>query len=150
MKVTNLTRLLIMVGIHFVLMYGLMYVMVDTWQHVHLNINKFYMAGIMTAPMIPVSGLLMHGMYESKKILYGLMAVSVVGVISLFLVIREQAGVYDTEFLRSMIPHHSSAILMCERATIQDAEIRELCQEIVITQEEEIDQMEAILERMNE
>jgi uncharacterized protein (DUF305 family) len=47
-----------------------------------------------------------------------------------------------------MIPHHSGAILMCERSTITDQEIIELCGEIVQTQEEEIAQMEAILQRM--
>jgi len=49
-----------------------------------------------------------------------------------------------------MIPHYSSAILMCERASIQDAGIQELCETIVKTQQEEIDQMTTILERLEE
>lgn len=47
-----------------------------------------------------------------------------------------------------MIPHHSGAVLMCERSEITDQEIADLCVEIVRTQEEEIAQMEAILERL--
>jgi uncharacterized protein (DUF305 family) len=35
---------------------------------------------------------------------------------------------------------------MCEEASIEDAEIAELCEEIVQAQQEEIDQMKAILE----
>ncbi len=34
-----------------------------------------------------------------------------------------QAGIGDKEFLRSMIPHHSGAILMCEQATLTDPEM---------------------------
>lgn len=46
-----------------------------------------------------------------------------------------------------MIPHHSGAILMCEKASLTDAEIKSLCSEIVAAQKKEIAQMEAILAR---
>jgi uncharacterized protein (DUF305 family) len=46
-----------------------------------------------------------------------------------------------------LIPHHSSAILMCEQSAITDPEIIELCEEIVQSQEEEIAEMENILTR---
>ncbi len=58
-----------------------------------------------------------------------------------------QAGIGDKEFLRSMIPHHSGAILMCEQATLTDPEIKALCRGIVDGQRQEIAQMEAILAR---
>ena len=45
-----------------------------------------------------------------------------------------------------MIPHHSSAILMCEQAAISDPEIIDLCEQIVQSQEEEIAQMKALLD----
>ena len=51
------------------------------------------------------------------------------------------------EFLRSMIPHHSSAILMCRQAPIRDPQIRRLCASIITGQQREIDQMNAILAR---
>jgi uncharacterized protein (DUF305 family) len=47
--------------------------------------------------------------------------------------------------LRSMIPHHSGAILMCNEASLQDQRIRELCKTIVVGQQQEIDQMRTIL-----
>ena len=46
-----------------------------------------------------------------------------------------------------MIPHHSGAILMCERASLKDAEIRELCRGIIAGQAAEIEQMKTILAR---
>ncbi len=47
-----------------------------------------------------------------------------------------------------MIPHHSGAVLMCNRAELSDAEIRALCGKIVRSQQEEIDQMKAIQHRL--
>jgi uncharacterized protein (DUF305 family) len=47
-----------------------------------------------------------------------------------------------------MIPHHAGAILMCDKASIQDAEIRQLCNMITSGQQFEIDQMKAILNRL--
>lgn len=58
---------------------------------------------------------------------------------------RQQTAVSDKQFLRSMIPHHGSAILMCQEASIQDSEIKELCRNIVSNQQSEIDQMKAKL-----
>ena len=47
-----------------------------------------------------------------------------------------------------MIPHHAGAILMCERANIQDAEIKEQCKTIIASQQSEIDQMKAKLSEL--
>lgn len=47
-----------------------------------------------------------------------------------------------------MIPHHSGAILMCEQANITDPEVRKLCEAIVKSQREEIAQMKAKLEEL--
>jgi uncharacterized protein (DUF305 family) len=66
----------------------------------------------------------------------------------LFLLIRTQTPIGDGQFLRSMIPHHSGAILMCERAALTDPEIVQLCDKIVRSQREEILQMEAIQRRL--
>jgi uncharacterized protein (DUF305 family) len=60
---------------------------------------------------------------------------------------RTQTPVGNEQFLRSMIPHHSSAILMCEQSNHTDTEIITLCDEIVQTQIEEIIEMEEILSR---
>ncbi|WBB94870.1 DUF305 domain-containing protein [Solwaraspora sp. WMMA2059] len=59
----------------------------------------------------------------------------------------EESFIGNGQFLKSMIPHHSRAILVCERSDITDPEIIELCGQIVETQQEEIDQMKQILQR---
>ena len=62
-------------------------------------------------------------------------------LVACWVLIREQGGIGDRQFLRSMIPHHSRAILMCERAGIQDREIKDLCSTIIKGQADEIQQM---------
>jgi hypothetical protein len=47
-----------------------------------------------------------------------------------------------------LIPHHAGAILMCEQASLQDTEIKELCQTIISSQQAEIDQMKATLSEL--
>src|SRR4029434_1986734 len=42
-------------------MYVLMYAMVDRWANVFSNVNQFYMAGLMAAPMIIIEIAVMSG-----------------------------------------------------------------------------------------
>lgn len=140
-------RLLIMIFFSFVAMYLLMYAMVDTFSNVFPNINQFYMAGLMTIPMIIIELSLMGEMYDQKW--NGLIIIaSVILMIGLFASIREQTAIGDEEFLKSMIPHHGSAILMCEKAPIQDLEVKDLCAQIIEGQQSEINQMKTILDRL--
>jgi uncharacterized protein (DUF305 family) len=46
-----------------------------------------------------------------------------------------------------MIPHHASAILMCEEARPRNSEVRKLCETIISGQQAEIDQMKALLQQ---
>lgn len=138
-------RLLIMAVLSFIAMYVLMYAMVDRSANVIPNINQFYMAGLMAAPMVAIELFLMKGMYPNKKANVLIITASILVLAGFFLFIRQQAAVADKELLRSMIPHHASAILMCEKAQLEDAEIKELCKEIIANQQAEISRMKAKL-----
>lgn len=140
-------RLLVMSVLSFISMYILMYSMVNTWDNVFNNVNQVYIAATMTAPMIVFELLLMGSMYQNKRLNAAIIAGSMIGLIVFFMFIRQQTAVQDEQFIRSMIPHHSGAILMCEEATLQDAELATLCDSIIQAQQEEIDQMKAIMER---
>jgi len=148
MKDEHYKKLLIMAALSFISMYVLMYAMVDAFANVFLNVNQFYMAGLMTAPMIIIEMALMGSMYTDKKLNFIIIAISTLVLIGFFLFIRQQTAVSDKQFLKSMIPHHASAILMCEKASIQDAEIKDLCQSIISGQQQEIDQMKAKLQEL--
>lgn len=138
-------HLLIMAALSFMAMYALMYAMVNSFENVYSNFNQFYMAGLMTAPMVLIELAVMRSMYEDRTLNLIVAAVSVLALIAFFVMIRQQTAITDRQFLKSMIPHHASAILMCEKAPIQDAEIKRLCQNIMSSQQSEIDQMKRML-----
>jgi uncharacterized protein (DUF305 family) len=138
-------RLAGMILLSFISMYVLMYSMVDSVADVYSSFNQVYMAGLMTAPMVVIELLLMSGMYKHKRLNALIIAVSCVAGIAFFMFIRQQTAISDRQFLRSMIPHHSGAILMCEDASIQDPRIKDLCKTIISGQRSEIDRMRALL-----
>ena len=140
-------KLFLMVGVSFAAMYVLMYSMVNAYANVYNNVNQFYMAGLMAAPMVAIELLVMGVMYANKKLNSVLIAASLLAAAACFFGIRRQGAVSDEQFLRSMIPHHAAAILMCQEASITDSAIKELCGNIVTSQQEEIDQMKGLLQR---
>jgi dipeptide/tripeptide permease len=150
MSESHYRHLLIMAVLSFISMYILMYAMVNTIDNVFNNFNQFYMAGLMTAPMVLIELFVMRSMFPNKQRNALIIAVSIVAALVFFLLIRQQAAISDKQFLRSMIPHHAGAILMCEQASIVDPEIEELCGTIISGQQTEIDQMKAILQRLGQ
>jgi uncharacterized protein (DUF305 family) len=112
-------RLAVMIVLSFISMYMLMYAMVNRLGDVYNSMNQVYMAGLMTAPMVVIELLLMSGMYKNKKLNALLITGSCVAGIAFFLFIRQQTAISDRQFLRSMIPHHSGAILMCDGASLR-------------------------------
>lgn len=142
-------RFAAMMGLSFILMFGFMYAMVDRLANVYPNLNQAYMAGFMAAPMAILELGLMRMMYPNKKLNSIIIAASAVILLLCWFGIRQQTAISDRSFLRSMIPHHAGAILMCGKAPITDPEIRKLCEGIVQSQQREIDQMKGILARLN-
>lgn len=138
-------RLMAMVALSFIAMYILMYAMVNSFDNVFNNINQVYMAGLMAAPMLLIELALMASMYPNKRRNAWFAGAAVFVMALCWIGIRQQAGVTDRQFLRSMIPHHASAILMCEQSPSRDPQILRLCQEIVSSQRAEIAQMKAML-----
>jgi hypothetical protein len=138
-------RLAVMAGLSFVAMYVLMYAMVDKFEDVYPSLNQAWMAGLMTAPMIVFEIALMSAMYRNRAANVAILAASVILGIFFWFAIRQQTAIGDEQFLRSMIPHHSGAILMCREAPITDARIADLCDEIMAGQQEEIERMKGIL-----
>jgi uncharacterized protein (DUF305 family) len=148
MKDTSYNKLALMAGLHVVAMFVLMFAMVNTFANAVPNINFLYMGFMMTAPMLILEMLLMGMMYKDKKLNKIVILVGFIILVVSFLMIRYQTFVGDKGFLQSMIPHHSGAVLMCEKAKITDPEIQELCANIIASQQQEIDQMNKILERL--
>ena len=139
-------RLLAMILLSFLAMYALMYAMVNSFDNVFNNVNQFYMAGLMAAPMVLIELVLMAGMYPNKVLNAVVAVASVVLMILFWTGIRQQVAVSDQQFLRSMIPHHAGAILMCKENGLRDPELQQLCREILASQQSEIDLMKSKLQ----
>ena len=139
----------LMMALSFIAMYVLMYAMVNTFANALPSFNQAYMAGLMTAPMAILEMLLMGGMYPNKKANLAVLVGSVLLLMLCWIAIRQQVGISDRQFLKSMVPHHAGAILMCQQANLRDPEVRALCAGIVTSQQAEIDLMKAMLEQMD-
>lgn len=137
------------VGVHFFIMFALTYLGVFRLDDIFINLNRFYMAVAMVAPMVILMVLFMSHMYKDKKLNVALYVVSGLLFAGAVFGIRTQLLVGDEQFLKSMIPHHSIAVKTCKYADLQDAEIKELCKQIIKSQEEEITQMKGILQRID-
>ena len=141
-------RMLALSGVGMlILMYLIMFTMIYSWDEFVQNINFFYMAIMMATPMVVMMPLMMGSMYPDRKLNTLIYIGGAVLFVLAFIGIRGQVLVGNEQFLRSMIPHHSGAILMCERSAISDPEIKSLCGEIIESQKREIDQMKQIMKR---
>ncbi len=87
-------------------------------------------------------------MYRNRRVNLGIFVGSAaVFALSLWLV-RSQATIEDTAWMRAMIPHHSVATLTSERGNLSDPRVRELADTIIQTQREEIVEMKALIEAL--
>jgi hypothetical protein len=152
MKTTHSTHstkhyrhLLTMTAVSFAAMFALMYAMVNEFSNVFVNVNQFYMAGLMAAPMVLIELIVMRAMYQDRRLSAIFAGASAMALIGFWILIRQQVAVTDRQFLRSMIPHHASAVLMCQEAPVENPAIKDLCKNIISSQQAEIDQMKRML-----
>ena len=134
-----------------VIMYLGMFTMIWSTASFFNNLNMFYMSLIMLAPMTIVMLATMGMMMKNRSLNMILYAAFAIVFLLSFWAERVQGGVGDRQFVRSMIPHHAGAILMCKRASLRDAEVRDLCFKpngIVESQTREIAQMNELLNRL--
>jgi hypothetical protein len=146
---TNYFKLSSMLFFSFIIMYSVMFFNVDKVDNVYLNLNRLYMTILMVAPMAIIMLLMMSSMFRNELINKVIIIASLIAITASFILLRTQTFVGDIEFMKSMIPHHSSAILVSEQANIKDPEVKKLAWQIIESQKEEISQMKILLERLD-
>ena len=138
-------RFVAMVAAATVVMYGLMYLNTYSFGHVFWSETRVYMALLMGGVMAIIMLVFMWGMLRSSRANVAILGGgAVVFVLSLWLM-RSQRTVDDVDYMRAMIPHHSIAILTSERAKIRDPRVRELADQIIESQRQEIAEMKRLI-----
>lgn len=138
-------KFLAMIATSTVVMMILMYINTYAFDHIFWSETRAYMALLMGSTMAIVMLVFMLGMYPNKVVNFAIFGgAGSVFVICLWLV-RSQATVGEISWMKAMIPHHSIAILTSERATIDDPRVRELADEIIRAQRNEIAEMKVLI-----
>lgn len=138
----------LMLAASFVVMYGVMFLNVDTFDHVFLSHTRAYMTILMVAPMALLKLLIMGNMYKNKRWNAVIAGSAVIIFIVTLLALRNQTFIGEIQYMKAMIPHHSSAIMVSEEATLEDPEAQKLAKEIIEAQKREIAQMKAMMQRL--
>ncbi len=120
----------------------------DKLDHYHTSATRIYMALLMVAPMGIVMMLMMGKMYPNKKYNTSIIIAGIIVFGIVLAALRTQTPISDVQYMKAMIPHHSSAIMVSKHANIKDPEVKQLSEQIIKSLEEEIAKMKAILGRM--
>lgn len=138
-------RFFAMIATSTVVMFGLMYLNTYMLSHIFWSETRAYMAVLMGAVMAIIMLAFMFSMYPSKSVNMAIFATSAAVFGGALWLVRSQVMVGDTSYMRAMIPHHSIAIMTSGRATILDARVRKLANEIIFAQDKEIAEMRYLI-----
>ncbi|MFX0544624.1 DUF305 domain-containing protein [Roseovarius sp. S1116L3] len=138
-------RFAAMIATSTVVMFILMYLNTFLWTHVFWSETRAYMAILMGGVMAIIMLSFMLSMYSSKAINAAFFVGAAIAVVGALWLVRSQATVGDTSYMRAMIPHHSIAIMTSGRANIEDARVRKLADGIIFAQDKEIAEMRYLI-----
>lgn len=143
-------KFFLMMLISWIIMYLMMFINMDSISHYHTSLTRIYMALLMIMPMAVLMIAMMGKMYPSQKTNRTIVAASIVLFSVVLMALRKQEPVTDVQYMKAMIPHHSSAIMTSENAHLKDPEVRRLADSIIAAQKREIRQMEEMISRLEQ
>jgi hypothetical protein len=138
-------RFAAMIATSTVVMFGLMYLNTYALDHVAYSQTRTWMALVMGATMSIIMLGFMWSMYKNRRANAVILAGGVIVFAGALWLVRSQETVYDVSYMKAMIPHHSIAILTSERAHILDPRVRQLADNIIEAQVQEIDEMKRLI-----
>ena len=120
-------------------------IMTDSYKNITFSIGKFYMAVIMAILM----GLTEVLMFDTHmKTVSGIYYLSLFFVLVMFVYLyRNQVYIEDKDYLNEMIEHHSMALLTSEEILqkTHSERVKKLAENIIVTQEKEIEYMRQLI-----
>ena len=135
-----------MVALSTLLMFGFMYQLVYSDEHLTFSVNRLVASLLMGCVMTIIMLAFMWSMYPGSKTKVAVLLTAAVLGVLLLTVNREQTLIDDARFMTSMIPHHSIAINNARNASISDPRVRKLADQIIESQVREIAEMKLLLE----
>jgi uncharacterized protein (DUF305 family) len=142
------SKLATMLVVSFIVMYAVMFMNVDQASHIMFSYTRTYMSILMVSPMAVMMILFMWPMYKNKKANYGIIIISILTFGVSLSMLRNQTLIKDLQYMKAMIPHHSSAIMVSEQAILKDPETRKLAARIIKSQKREIAEMQKLIEHL--
>lgn len=143
------TKFILMLAASFIAMYITMYLNTYEIDHVYFSLTRFYMTCLGISCMAVIMWIFMQKMYQNKKKNIAILLGSLMLFVSAFELVRAQSPIVkDVLWMKSMIPHHSIAILTSKRADIKDPEVQKLADAIIKAQEKEIAEMQKMIKRL--
>ncbi|MFT4565056.1 MAG: hypothetical protein ACJA1A_002633 [Saprospiraceae bacterium] len=146
---SNYGKFFAMLAVSFFVMYGVMFLNVDKFDHVYTSLTRTYMTVLMIAPMALLKIAFMWSMYKDKKKNYAIVTGAVLVFFGTLFLLRTQEPIGDAQWMEAMIPHHSSAIMTSSQADFTDPEVQKLADDIIKAQVKEIAEMKAMLVRLD-
>lgn len=150
MEKSSYVKFAAMMTVSFMVMYAVMFLNADVFDHVMLSYTRTYMTILMVAPMAISMLLFMWEMYQNKLVNYLILSFSVIVFCTTLLMLRKQTFISDIQWMKAMIPHHSSAIMVSQKAQLKDPEAIRLSKEIIEAQKREIAEMKKIIYRLEQ
>jgi hypothetical protein len=142
-------KIALMLAVSFYIMYCVMFLNTDKISDIYLSHTRTYMSLLITAPIALLMLGIIRRMYAHKKLNLLIIIVSISAFTFALTALRSQAFIIDAQYIKAMIPHHSSVIMSSKNANIKDSELRRLSDSIIKSQDKEIKQMKKILNRLN-
>lgn len=139
-------RFAAMIAVSTFIMFFLMYQLVYSFDHALFSVNRLIASLAMGCVMTVVMLGFMWPMYKGMKTKIAILVIAALGGVILLYVNRSQAIIEDTNFMKSMIPHHSIAINNARKASISDPRVRKLADVIIESQVREIAEMKLLID----
>jgi hypothetical protein len=141
----NYSLWFMMIGSFIIQMIFMSSIMTNSYKNITFSVGKFYMSIIMALLM----GLLEVFMYDIHMHIISLYYYLILFfMLSIFIYLyRNQIYIRDKDYLEEMIEHHSMALLTSEEILqkTESERVKKLAENIITTQEKEIDYMKELI-----
>lgn len=142
-----LLSVLIMFFGSFIIQFGVMsLIMTDNFSNITISVGKIYLSLIMAFSMVALE---LFMFYMHNKSIYNIIYIILcfIPIIYLIYLYRNQEYIYDNDYLKEMIEHHSMAVLTSSNISLKtkNDNVRNLANNIINTQNKEISSMKKLI-----